>query len=65
MKGTVVCLGAEPAKEAALRMERFSTSEGGTLCEAEEAVNALEHECIGLKAALTGHPLATEPTQSE
>jgi len=52
MKGTVVYLGAEPAKEAALRVERFCRCSGGTRPEAEEAVNALEHECAALKAAL-------------
>ncbi len=61
MKGTVVYLGAEAAKEAALRVERFCRSSGGTPIEAEEAIDALEHECIALKAALVGHPLAAEP----
>ena len=61
MKGTVVYLGAEPAKEAALRVERFCKSSGGTPSEAEEAVNALEHECIALKAALHSSPW--RPTQ--
>jgi PAS domain S-box-containing protein len=55
MKGTVVYLGAEPAKEAALRAERFCKSAGGTPSEAEEAINALERECILLKAALREH----------
>jgi hypothetical protein len=64
MKGTVVYLGAQPAKEAALRVERFCTSSGGTPAEAEEAIHALEHECLVLKTALTGHPLAAEPTQA-
>ena len=62
MKGTVVYLGAQPTKEAALRVERFCKSSGGTSSEADEAINALEHECIVLKAALTAHPLAAEPT---
>ena len=65
MKGTVVYLGAEPAKQAALRVERFCKSSGGTPSEAEEAINALEHECIALKAALSEHPLAAEPTQGD
>ena len=65
MKGTVVYLGAQPAKEAALRVERFCKSSGGTPAEAEEAVIALEHECIALKAALNGHPLAAELTRGE
>jgi CheY-like chemotaxis protein len=64
MKGTVVYLGADPAKEAALHVERFCKSSGGTPSEAEEAINALEQKCIALKAALAGHPLAAEPTQS-
>ncbi len=63
MKGTVVYLGAQPAQQAALRVERFCKSDGGTSSEAEEAVNALEHECIVLKAALVQHPLASERTQ--
>jgi hypothetical protein len=48
------------AKEAALRVERFCECGGGTAAEAAEAINALEHECIALKAALAGHPLAAE-----
>ena len=52
IKGTVVYLGAQGAKEAALRVERFSTANGGTPSEAEEAINALEHECMLLQAAL-------------
>lgn len=62
MKGTIVYLGAEPAKEAALGVEQFSKCPGGTPGEAEEAINALEHECIVLKAALSGHLLAKEPS---
>ena len=62
MKGTVVYLGAESAKQAALRVERFCRSSGGTPAEAEVAINALEQECLALKAALSEHPLAAEPT---
>jgi CheY-like chemotaxis protein len=65
LKGTVVYLGAQPAKEAALRVERFCKSGGSTASEAEDAIDALEHECIALKAALAVHPLATEPKQSD
>ena len=61
MKGTVVYLGAERAKQAALRVERFCESSGGTPAEAQEAINALEHECTVLKAVLSARPLATEP----
>ncbi len=64
MKGTVVFLGAHRAKEAALRLERFCESSGVTAPEAEEAIKALERECIALKAALAGHPLAANPAQS-
>ena len=65
MKGTVVYLGAEPAEQAALRVERFCTSSGGTPSEAEEAINALEQECQALKATLSGHPLAVNMTQND
>jgi HPt (histidine-containing phosphotransfer) domain-containing protein len=65
MKGTVVYLGAQPVKEAALRVERFCKSRGGTASGAEEAINALEHGCIALKAALSAHPLATEPMRDD
>ena len=65
MKGTVVYLGAQPAKEAALRVERFCKSSGGAPSEAEEAVNALEQECIALKAIVSEHPLAAEPMQDD
>jgi HPt (histidine-containing phosphotransfer) domain-containing protein len=64
MKGTVAYLGAEPAKEAAQRVERFCTTNGGIASEAEEAVNALERECAALQAALAMHPAvaALDPT---
>jgi hypothetical protein len=65
MKGTVVYLGAEPAKEAALRVERFCKSSGGTPSEAEDAINKLERECRALKEALGECPLATETEQSD
>jgi CheY-like chemotaxis protein len=63
MKGTVIYLGAQPATDAAMRVERLGESSGGTQAEAEEAVNALERECLALKAALSEHPLAAEPLQ--
>jgi two-component system, sensor histidine kinase and response regulator len=63
MKGTVVYLGAEPAREAALRVERFCKS-GGTRVEAANAIDALEHECTALKAALRKHPLAANSPES-
>jgi CheY-like chemotaxis protein len=61
LKGTVVYLGAEPVRAAALGVERFSKSSDGTPSEAEEAVNALEHECLVLKTALRAHSLAAAP----
>jgi len=33
--------------------------------EAGEAIDAMEHECIALKVALTNHPLVVEPTQGD
>jgi HPt (histidine-containing phosphotransfer) domain-containing protein len=51
MKGTVVYLGAEAAKEAALRVEHFERHPG-TVAEAEQAVNGLEQHCEILKSAL-------------
>jgi PAS domain S-box-containing protein len=65
LKGTVVYLGAQPAKEAALRVERFCKCGGGTPSEAGEAINALEHECLALKAALSEHPLVALPQQGD
>ncbi|MGA2067509.1 MAG: response regulator [Thermoguttaceae bacterium] len=65
MKGTVVYLGARPAREAALGVERFCRSSVGSPSEAEEAVNALEHECQMLKATLAEHPPAAEPQQGD
>ena len=59
LKGTIVYLGAEPAKEAALRVERFERF-GGPQNEAEEAIRVLEQECLALKSALAGHPLTAE-----
>jgi CheY-like chemotaxis protein len=49
----------------ALCVERFCKCGGGTPSEAEEAINALEHECIVLKAALNEHPLAADAAQSD
>ena len=52
LKGTIVYLGAQPARQAALGVERFSTSHGATPAEAKKAVRAFEHQCTVLKAAL-------------
>ncbi len=63
LKGTIVYLAAEPAKEAALGVERFCKSSDPP-SEAEKAVNVLEHECLVLKAVLLGHRPAAEPQPS-
>jgi len=65
LKGTVVYLGAQPAEEAAHRVERLGQARDGALPAAEAAVNALEHECLALKAALSKQPLAANPAQSD
>ena len=65
MKSTVVYLGAEPAKKAALRVERFCKGNGDTRTEAEEAVQALEQECLVLKSALMKHSLAARLGQED
>jgi hypothetical protein len=46
-------------------VERSCRCSGGTSAEAEEAIDALEHECIVLKAALSEHPPAAEPKQGD
>ena len=51
MKGTAAHLGAAPAVEAALRVERFAFYDGEP-SEAEEAVQTLISECDALKQAL-------------
>jgi HPt (histidine-containing phosphotransfer) domain-containing protein len=51
MKGTVVYLGAEAARDAALRVEHFERHPG-TEAEAEQAVDALERQCEVLKSVL-------------
>ena len=65
MKGTVVYLGAEPAKEASLVVEQFCKCGGGTPAEAEEAVNALEYECDLLKHALAAYRPAASPADRD
>ena len=51
MKGTLVHLGAEAAREAATRVEHFLLY-AGERAEAEQAVEALERECEVLRAVL-------------
>jgi HPt (histidine-containing phosphotransfer) domain-containing protein len=60
MKGTLAYLAAEPAKQAALQVERFCTSSDGSSSEAEQAIQTLEHACRVLKEALSRHPLAPQ-----
>jgi PAS domain S-box-containing protein len=63
IKGTVVYLGAEPATQAALRVERCCECNGGTLSEAQQAVDALQRECMLLRTALDECPLLAGPRQ--
>jgi HPt (histidine-containing phosphotransfer) domain-containing protein len=62
LKGTLVYLGAEAAREAASRTERF-VLHAGEQAETEEAVRALERECEVLRAALTEYRATTSPRQ--
>jgi HPt (histidine-containing phosphotransfer) domain-containing protein len=64
LKGTIAHLAAEPAREAALRVERVGQG-GGEQTEAEKAVQMLERECQVLKAALAEHQAATPPTPDD
>ncbi|MFZ5832761.1 MAG: PAS domain S-box protein, partial [Planctomycetota bacterium] len=59
MKGTLLYLGADRAKHAAVRVERFCKSDNGTALEAREALDEFERECMRLKALLAAHPLTT------
>ena len=65
MKGTLVYLGAQPAREAALRVEQSCKSGGDTTSDVEEAVNALERECLLLKTAVSRHLLAADQEQGD
>jgi CheY-like chemotaxis protein len=64
LKGTVFYLGADRAKDAAMLVERFVVSQGDP-SEAEEAVDALQRECLVLKAALSAYLQAAEPKKSD
>ena len=64
LKGTVVYLGAEAAREAASRVERFHGS-GGEAAEVEDAVNSLEQQCEVLKAALAEHQATAGARQGQ
>jgi HPt (histidine-containing phosphotransfer) domain-containing protein len=61
LKGTIVHLGAEPAKEAAARVENFYC--GGQPAEAAEAVRAFERECEVLRTILTEYQATTSSLQ--
>jgi HPt (histidine-containing phosphotransfer) domain-containing protein len=61
LKGTVVYLGARRADEAALGLERVCRASNGSASEAASALGAFQQECLTLRAALAGHPLAAEP----
>ena len=54
LKGTLVNLGAEPAREAAQHVEHFMLH-AGEQAEAEQAVRTLEQQCEVLKQALSAH----------
>lgn len=62
LKGTFVYLGAEPAREAALRVERFMLH-AGQQPEAEEAVRVFERECEVLRAVLAEYQATASPTR--
>jgi two-component system sensor histidine kinase/response regulator len=61
IKGTVVFLAAERASQAALAVEGFRLG-NRTPAEAEQAVAALERECMALKAVLSKHPWSSKST---
>ena len=64
LKGTIAHLAAEPAREAALRVERVG-EEGSEPAAVEEAVQMLERECGLLKAALAEYSCQAEPKQGD
>jgi CheY-like chemotaxis protein/HPt (histidine-containing phosphotransfer) domain-containing protein len=64
LKGTIIHLGAEPAKFAAMRVERLML-QGGEQAEAEEAGRIFERECHVLKTALAEHQAAIASTPHE
>jgi HPt (histidine-containing phosphotransfer) domain-containing protein len=54
LKGTCTYLSAEPAMQAALRVEHFAYH-SGTQAEAEQAIKALVRECEALGTALSAY----------
>jgi HPt (histidine-containing phosphotransfer) domain-containing protein len=61
LKGTVIHVGGEAAREAASRVELLHA---GEQAEAEEAVTAFERECGALKAALIEYQAMTGSMQN-
>ena len=64
LKGTIAHLAAQPAREAAARVENVGLC-GGAQAEAEEAVRMLERECAALRAALSAQQAAGAPLQHD
>ncbi len=64
LKGTIVYLGAEPAKQAALGVECFERVVGQQN-EAEEAIRMLEQECKRLADAVTEYRSTMSPAQNK
>lgn len=56
LKGTIIHLGARPARLAAQYVEQLDGS--CSRADAEHAIHSFEHACEVLKAALTQHPWA-------
>ncbi len=63
LKGTIGHVGAEAARQAALRVERLMLH-AGEQPDAEEAVKALERECEVLKQVLSAYQSAASPPES-
>ncbi|MCE5267749.1 MAG: PAS domain S-box protein [Planctomycetaceae bacterium] len=62
LKGTLAHLAAEPAVEAARRVEHLDIS-GANRVAAEEAIAALERECESLKAAVAEYNVSAASSQ--
>ena len=64
LKGTTGHIAAEPAREAAKRVEHFLLHPGEQ-AEVEESVRAFERECELLKAVFTEYQATTSPVQGD
>jgi CheY-like chemotaxis protein len=64
LKGTVIHVGGEAAREAAERVEHFLLHAGEPAA-AEEAVRALERECAVLRVVLTEYQATPSPMQGD